>query len=109
MALSREQQSIVDAIDTEELAKLALALGKFESTRPTPVAFPVCSMWRDNNFYNEVGIPSLTYGPTAGFSRAGVGAAGTGHFFITKQDLATAARIYALTAFDLCNQEKPAS
>ncbi len=73
---------------------------------PKPVASPICSMWRDNNVYNEVGIPSLTYGPSAGFSPAGVGAAGTGHFFITKQDLATSAKVYALTALDLCNQSK---
>jgi len=89
---------LVNAVDSAHLTVLG--------SPPKPVASPICSMWRDNNVFNEAGIPSLTYGPPAGFSPGGVGAAGTGHFFITKQDLAAAAKIYALTAFNLCNQPK---
>lgn len=55
---------------------------------------PECSMWRDHNVYNEMGIPALTYGPP--------GRAGTGAYAITRTDLLNAARVYALTALALC-------
>ena len=55
-------------------------------------------MWRDLNVFNEVGIPALTYGPRAAthsYKRA-----------LTIDSLYQAARVYARTAVDLCNQEK---
>jgi acetylornithine deacetylase/succinyl-diaminopimelate desuccinylase-like protein len=55
---------------------------------------PECSMWRDHNVYNEVGIPALTYGP--------LGASGSGNMAVRKDDLLHAARVYALTALALC-------
>jgi acetylornithine deacetylase/succinyl-diaminopimelate desuccinylase-like protein len=57
---------------------------------------PECSMWRDHNVYNEMGIPALTYGPPGGaFS-------GSGAFGVDKDDLLQTARIYAMTALSLC-------
>jgi acetylornithine deacetylase/succinyl-diaminopimelate desuccinylase-like protein len=55
---------------------------------------PECSMWRDHNIFNEVGIPALTYGPR--------GMAGTGVFAVAREDLMHAARVYALTALAIC-------
>lgn len=55
---------------------------------------PECSMWRDHNVYNEMGIPALTYGPP--------GRAGTGAYAVSRADLLDAARVYALTALTLC-------
>ena len=55
---------------------------------------PECSMWRDHNVYNEMGIPALTYGPP--------GRAGTGAYALARTDLLNAARVYALTALALC-------
>jgi acetylornithine deacetylase/succinyl-diaminopimelate desuccinylase-like protein len=60
-------------------------------------ASPECSMWRDHNVYNEVGIPALTYGPT--------GSAGTAGYTMRKADLVAAARVYALTALSLCGTQ----
>ena len=54
---------------------------------------PECSMWRDHNVYNEMGIPALTYGPP--------GRAGTGAYAVARADLLNAARVYALTALAL--------
>ena len=34
--------------------------------KPKPVVGPECSMWRDINVLNEVGVPAATYGPAAG-------------------------------------------
>jgi acetylornithine deacetylase/succinyl-diaminopimelate desuccinylase-like protein len=56
------------------------------------------SMWRDINVFNEVGIPSITYGPGA--------SVGGGNFAMRITDLVTAARLYALIALDICNQER---
>jgi acetylornithine deacetylase/succinyl-diaminopimelate desuccinylase-like protein len=67
---------------------------------PERVVGPECSMWRDTNVFNEVGIPSATYGPAAG--------AGGGNLAMTLDDLHRAAQVYALTALDVCRQEKKA-
>jgi acetylornithine deacetylase/succinyl-diaminopimelate desuccinylase-like protein len=66
--------------------------------RPTePAGAPECSMWRDINPYNELGIPSLTYGCGAG--------AGGGNTYFTVDDMIKTAKIYAMTAMELCNRE----
>jgi acetylornithine deacetylase/succinyl-diaminopimelate desuccinylase-like protein len=65
--------------------------------RPTePPGAPECSMWRDINPYNELGIPSLTYGCGAG--------AGGGNTYFTVDDMIKTAKVYALTAMELCNR-----
>jgi len=66
--------------------------------KPEPAAGPECSMWRDVNVFNEVGIPSATYGPAAG--------AGGGNYFTTIDDLLKSARLYAMIMMDICNREK---
>jgi acetylornithine deacetylase/succinyl-diaminopimelate desuccinylase-like protein len=58
---------------------------------------PECSMWRDHNVFNELGIPALTYGPP--------GVAGAGTLAVKKADLLQAARVYALTALALCGAQ----
>lgn len=63
---------------------------------------PVCSMWRDIICFNEMGIPSVTYGPP----RA---AEGTGKMRMKTKDLLATAQVYARIALDLCNREKPAA
>lgn len=55
---------------------------------------PECSMWRDHNVFNEMGIPALTYGPP--------GVAGAGTFAVRKDDLVRTSRVYALIALALC-------
>lgn len=59
---------------------------------------PEVSMWRDTNPYNEMGIPSLTYGPGGG--------AGGGTQYFTVDEMVEGARIYALTAIDICTRAK---
>ncbi len=54
---------------------------------------PVCSMWRDHNVFNEIGIPALTYGPP------GVAERGRSRW---RDDLFRTARVYALTALAFC-------
>ncbi len=61
---------------------------------------PECSMWRDINIFNEVGIPAATFGPAVGAGSFGEA------FCITLDDLYKTAQIYALTALDICRQDK---
>jgi acetylornithine deacetylase/succinyl-diaminopimelate desuccinylase-like protein len=68
---------------------------------PPPPPPPVSSMWRDLNVYNEVGIPSVTYGPATGST-------GGGNNTMAVDDLVNACRSYALIALDICNRDKPA-
>jgi len=72
---------------------------KIFGEKPKSVVGPECSMWRDINVFNEVGIPAATYGPAAG--------AGTyGNLCITLDDMDKAAKLYAMIALDICSQEK---
>ncbi|MDC7787153.1 M20/M25/M40 family metallo-hydrolase [Rhodoplanes sp. TEM] len=62
------------------------------------LAAPVySSMWRDVLIFNEMGIPSITYGPPRSFRRQAVAIA----------DLVRCAEVYARLAIDVCSREKP--
>ena len=68
-------------------------------TPPPPPNPATCSMWRDVNIFNELGIPALTYGPRSdrhSHKRA---------FAIDA--LYQASCVYARIITDLCNQERP--
>ncbi len=54
------------------------------------------SMWRDINVFNELGIPALTYGPSRAMMKTGY----------TVDDLLNVAKIYALVALDICQQDR---
>lgn len=58
-----------------------------------------CSMWRDINVFNELGVPAITYGPRSerhSFRRS-----------FTIDALYQAACVYARVMVDICSQEKP--
>ena len=59
---------------------------------------PFSSMWRDINCFNEMRIPAVTYGP--GISVGG------GNFGMKISDLVVGTKLYALTALDLCSQDR---
>lgn len=62
------------------------------------LAAPVfSSMWRDVLIFNEMGIPSITYGPPRSFRQQAMKIA----------DLARAAEVYARLAIEVCTREKP--
>jgi acetylornithine deacetylase/succinyl-diaminopimelate desuccinylase-like protein len=68
---------------------------------PSPPNPATCSMWRDVNIFNEVGIPALTYGPRSeshSYKRS-----------FPIDALYRTACVYARTIVDLCNQERPRS
>ena len=55
-------------------------------------------MWRDINCFNEMRIPSLTYGP-------GVSSGG-GKYAMKIENMILGTKLYAQTAIDLCNQDR---
>jgi acetylornithine deacetylase/succinyl-diaminopimelate desuccinylase-like protein len=65
---------------------------------PKPAAPPMSSMWRDINCFNEMRIPAITYGP--GISTGG------GNIGMEISAMVTGARLYALTALDLCQRPR---
>lgn len=65
---------------------------------PRPVATAVSSMWRDTNMFNQMGIPSLSYGPRS--------ASHASRRSFTLQSLHQAAEVYARIACDVCNQDR---
>jgi acetylornithine deacetylase/succinyl-diaminopimelate desuccinylase-like protein len=88
--------------DPQKVEPLAAAITRAHQaivgSTPTHAAPPFSSMWRDINPFNEMRIPALTYGP--GIS------VGAGTFGMKVADLVTGARLYALTALDLCTQDR---
>ncbi len=88
-----EAQGIEPLRDAVEAAH-----GSVLSTAVERPGSPEVSMWRDTNPFNELGIPSLTYGPGGG--------AGGGTQFFTIDEMVEGAKIYALTALELCSQTK---
>jgi acetylornithine deacetylase/succinyl-diaminopimelate desuccinylase-like protein len=84
-----------EAQGIEPLAAAVDEAHEFEFNTPCEIADPaVCSMWRDHNVFNEMGIPALTYGPT--------GIVGGGKFAMAIPDLVRCARVYALMALAVC-------
>ena len=68
---------------------------------PTPKAPQVVvSMWRDNNVFNDAGIPSLTFGPPRRREPE------TGRLYFQLEDLVNMANIYAQAAYAICSQPK---
>jgi len=65
---------------------------------PNPAPVPASSMWRDINCFNEMRIPSLTYGP-------GVSSGG-GKYAMKIENMILGTKLYAQTAIDLCSQER---
>lgn len=75
----------------------------FNAAPPEPPAAET-SMWRDLNVFNEVGIPSVCYGPP----RQRELLSGAGNRAMKIADLVAATQVYALTALNLCGiQEAP--
>lgn len=75
----------------------------FNSEPPAPPSAET-SMWRDLNVFNEVGIPSVCYGPP----RQREPLSGAGNRAMKIADLIDATKVYALTAMKLCGiQEGP--
>jgi acetylornithine deacetylase/succinyl-diaminopimelate desuccinylase-like protein len=86
---------------TEPLqAAILQAHARFFSEAPQEPDAPVSSMWRDLNVYNEVGIPSVTYGPPLGLSSEGWS------YFIRAEDIVRAAKLYALVALEVCSRPR---
>ena len=58
-------------------------------------------MWRDLNVFNEVGIPSVCYGPP----RQREAMSGGQNRAMKTADLLAATKVYALTILALCGHE----
>jgi acetylornithine deacetylase/succinyl-diaminopimelate desuccinylase-like protein len=88
--------------DPQKVAPLTGAIGRAHEAivggKPAHAAPPFSSMWRDINCFNEMRIPSVTYGP-------GVSVGG-GNYGMRIADLVTGAKLYALTALGLCDQDR---
>ena len=82
---------------------------QIRGTDPPPVSTAEISMWRDVNIFNEVGIPSVTFGPRRfHLSEADAKPMGLDRGYMEKEDLVNTAKMYALVALDICRSEKPA-
>ncbi|MBM4264660.1 MAG: M20/M25/M40 family metallo-hydrolase [Deltaproteobacteria bacterium] len=72
----------------------------FNNEPPEPPSAET-SMWRDLNVFNEVGIPSVCYGPP----RQREPMSGAGNRAMKIDDLLASTKVYALTALKLCETE----
>ena len=89
-------------VDEEKGAPLRQAIGRAHGSVVGgelglgPVS--TSSMWRDLNCFNEMRIPSYTYGPG--------GSVGGGIFRMPIENLIIGSQLYVHTALDLCDQER---
>src|SRR5487761_227661 len=97
--VGKKVEPLVDSIKTAHKRVLNEDLDSVKKKVPVPFT----SMWRDVNIFNEVGIPSVTYGPRS-YTYGSL--SGDSVPMLTKSDLENAAKIYALTALNLCNRTK---
>jgi acetylornithine deacetylase/succinyl-diaminopimelate desuccinylase-like protein len=68
---------------------------------PMQEAIPVmASQWRDTIPFAHAGVPAVTYGPS-------LPTGGRDEYFMTRDDLVSAAKVYARLALDLCNGPRP--
>ena len=85
---------------------LTAAHGELFSDPPKPAPTQFVSMWRDVNPYNEVGVPSISYGFATGYTqssaRAALAVPSAARASIA--DMVATAKVYALLALDLCNR-----
>jgi acetylornithine deacetylase/succinyl-diaminopimelate desuccinylase-like protein len=120
LSIEKELQAVVDAVQVgakvQTFLSRAGAIGtKTEPLKdavtsafkgvtgmdPTPTApQEVVSMWRDNNVFNEAGIPSLTFGPPRRRDPE------KGRLCFELDDLVNMANVYAQVAHAICQQPK---
>lgn len=73
----------------------------FGAAPPAPPSAEV-SMWRDLNVFNEVGIPSICYGPP----RQKESLSGAGNRAMKIADLVSATKVYALAILRICGGDR---
>ena len=73
----------------------------FGTEPPLPPSHEV-SMWRDVNAFNEVGIPSVCYGP----ARQKESMSGAQNRAMKISDLVAATKVYALAALRVCGEDE---
>jgi acetylornithine deacetylase/succinyl-diaminopimelate desuccinylase-like protein len=89
---------------TERLSRATTAAcRRVLESQPAAPPTPYVSMWRDRNILEEVGIPAISFGPPRSGGRDTNGPYG---LYIEKRDLVAAAKMYALLALDICNQDR---
>lgn len=116
LEVERQLKQVVDAVEVgakvetflartgaigkhiEPLAAVVTKAMKTVTGRDPLPAAPqeVVSMWRDNNVFNEAGIPSLTFGPPRRREKE------TNRLYFEIADLADMANIYARAAAAIC-------
>lgn len=90
-----------EAKNVENLVKsIDSAHSRIFGYKPKEINTGYTSMWNDNNIYSELGIPSVKIGP----SRRDAPGDYSNQYI---SDLVSAAKIYALVALDICNQDLP--
>lgn len=88
---------LVDAVTSSHRA----VIGGDPPAPPTPEI----SMWRDLNVFNELGIPSICYGPP----RTAEPYSDPGDRAMRVDDLIAATKVYALTAMKICGLSEQAT
>ncbi len=98
-----ELTSFRDGAESPDPTEFLEALGRaheHQFGQPMAQAIPVmASQWRDTIPFAHAGIPAVTYGPS-------FPTGGRDEYFMTRDDLVSAAKVYARLAADLCNRPR---
>jgi acetylornithine deacetylase/succinyl-diaminopimelate desuccinylase-like protein len=88
--VARGAEPLIDALTSAHLA--------VHGSPPPAPPTPEISMWRDVNIFNELGIPSICYGPP----RQPEPYSDSGDRAMKVADLVSATKVYALAAVNVC-------
>ncbi|HKE25596.1 MAG TPA: M20/M25/M40 family metallo-hydrolase [Bryobacteraceae bacterium] len=120
LGIEQELQKVVDAVGVGGKVETFLARTGISGTGVEPLADEVrrafrnvtgretaptapqevVSMWRDNNVFNEAGIPSLTFGPPRSRDPE------TGRLCLNVDDLVQTVRVYSQVAAAICREPR---
>jgi acetylornithine deacetylase/succinyl-diaminopimelate desuccinylase-like protein len=91
---AKEAEPLVEAVRRAHRAVLGF------QDEPSPTEY--LGMWRDSNIFNEVGIPSISYGPPTQTESVTV----EGYRGLRIEDLVATAKVYALAALEVCGTDR---
>lgn len=106
--LYRSQRGYEGKASAPVVEAVTAACHQVTKGEPKKLRPPFTSTWNDLNIYHEKGIPGAKFGPS--IARPSEAERRAGRLEAVNMDeLVSLAKIYALTALDICNRDKPSA
>ena len=108
IVLFRSQRGYEGKASAPVVEAVTAACRAVTQSEPKKLRAPSTSTWNDLNIYHEKGIPGAKFGPSIERPSEAERRAGSLEA-VDADELVNLAKIYALTALDICNRDKPSA